>query len=64
MMTIDELDDGERWYVQLAPRATLSELEVIETTENTVLLRDNNKNSSCFNTARYKFTDIEFVEAC
>ena len=62
-MTIDELDEGSRWYVQLAPKATLVEMVVDEITELTVVLRDPNSLSS-YNTSRYRFDEIEFIEAC
>lgn len=62
-MDIDDVELNSRWYVQLAPRATLVEREVIEKTELTILLRDPHTMSS-YNTARYRFDEITLIEAC
>ena len=62
-MTTYDLELNSRWYVQLAPRSSLVEREVIEVTELTVLLRDPYARSA-YNTVRYRFSEIEFIEAC
>ena len=62
-MKIDDIELNSRWYVQLAPRATLMELEVVEKTELTVVLRDTRSYSN-FSDTRHRFDEITFVEAC
>lgn len=61
-MDIKEIEKGDKWFVQLSPKSTLVEREVLDVTEFTVLLKNNDTNSS-YNKARYKFSDIEFVES-
>ena len=51
-MDIKEIEKGDK----------LIEREVLDVTDFTVLLKDNDTNSS-YNKARYKFSDIEFVES-
>lgn len=62
-MNIRDIAPGTRWYVQLVPRATLVEREVVEVTENTILLRDPHTLSQC-DTSRYRFDEITLVECC
>lgn len=62
-MSIDDIELNSRWYVQLAPGATLVELEVIEKTELTIVLH-NPRMDSNHSKSRYVFSDIKLVEAC
>ena len=62
-MDMLDVDVGTCWYVQLAPRATLVEREVVEVTENTILLR-NLHTISRHDTARYRLDEIVLVELC
>lgn len=62
-MNIQDIEPGQRWYVQLAPKATLVDREVVEVTEKTVLLRDPHI-ISMYDTSRYRFDEIEFIEEC
>jgi hypothetical protein len=62
-MDMLDVDVGTCWYVQLAPRATLVEREVVEVTENTILLRDPHTRSR-HDTARYRFDETTLVERC
>lgn len=61
-MKINDLEIGTCWYVQLSPKATLVEFEVLETTELTVLLRQIKEIRSNYDISRYRFSDIEFIE--
>ena len=62
-MNIRDVEINSRWYVQLAPGATLVELEVLEKTELTILLRNPRIHSS-HNKSRYIFSEIKLVELC
>ena len=62
-MNIEDVEINSRWYVQLAPGCALMEVEVVEKTELTILLRDPHSKSK-YNKNRYMFSDIKLVEAC
>ena len=53
------------YYVQLAPRATLVKRRVLDVTDKTILLEDNEKVAKTnYDKSRYKRSDIEIVESC
>lgn len=57
-----ELRFGECWYVKLPGATALVEVEIIEVTKQTVLLKQNKEQSYLTSKLRYKKSDIEFVE--
>lgn len=56
-----ELKVGEHWYVKFPESKTLKEVEILEVTKHTALVKEHKGNLLTYS-CRYKKSDIEFVE--
>lgn len=57
-----QLNVGEQWYVKLPNATALVEVEIIEVTNQSVVLKQIKEISYLAPKSRYKKSDIEFVE--
>ncbi|MEE9354243.1 MAG: hypothetical protein V3U75_01500 [Methylococcaceae bacterium] len=58
----EDLKVGQRWYVRLPGGTTLASRDIVELTEETVVLEDYEALTR-YNTGRYLTGDVEFIEA-